>query len=285
MSRTGWAVADGRVRTCAALGLVIVLTLTACGGSTSPAPSSGSGGSVAPGETTGPGDTGAPEPTQGSGETVAPGDGSEAFSAATTALDALDSYAFRVEINSTSTTGTTTTSSRTMMSGVVVNSPAEASSLVQAELDDAGTITSGTEIVIIGAEAWLRSLPGDEPWTAIPAAQASAFTQSMAAFRPEQMFSMYFAGFGGNFDVVGTETKNGVETTRYTGDEAIGAMLGAIAGFQGSWSSEVWIANDGGFLVRSEASAQAATGADAGGYTIVVDITEPNSAGPIEPPA
>lgn len=278
MGAGGW-------RSLLALGLVSVLLVGGCGGSASQAPGPGSGGSVAPGETTGPGGTGTPEPTQGSGETVAPGDGSEAFSAATTALDALDSYAFRVEINSTSTTGTTTTSSRTMMSGVVVNSPAEASSLVQAELDDAGNITSGTEIVIIGAEAWLRSLPGDEPWTAIPAAQAGAFTQSMAAFRPEQMFSMYFAGIGGNFDVVGTETKNGVETTRYKGDEAIGAMLGAIAGFQGSWSSEVWIANDGGFLVRSEASAQAATGADAGSYTIVVDITDPNSAGPIEPPA
>ena len=31
---------------------------------------------------------------------IVTGDGSEAFSAATTALDALDSYAFRVEINS-----------------------------------------------------------------------------------------------------------------------------------------------------------------------------------------
>jgi len=285
MIRTRLTMRAGWRRSLPALGLVSVLLVAACGGSASQSPSPGSSASVAPGETSGPGDSGAPAPTEGSAGTSVPGDGSEAFGAATTALDALDSYAFRVEITSSSTTGSTTTSSRTMMSGVVVNGPEEASSLLQGELDDAGNMTSGSEIVIIGAEAWLRSLPGEEPWTAIPAAQAGAFVQSMAAFRPEQMFSLYFAGVGGNFEVVGTETKNGVETTRYKGDEAVGAMLGAIAGFQGSWSSEVWIANDGGYLVRSEASAQAAAGPDAGGYSIVVDITEPNSAGPIEPPA
>lgn len=284
MSRTWLTIGTGGRTSLPALGLVSVLLVGACGGSASQAPSPGSGGSAAPGETAGPGDTGAPEPTQGSGGTVAPGDGSEAFGAATTALDALDSYAFRVEITSTSTTGSITTSSRTLMSGVVVHKPEEASSLQQAELDDAGNITSGSEIRIIGANAWMRSVPGDEPWTAIPAAQAGVFVQSMAAFRPEQMFSLYFAGIGGNFIEVGTETKNGVETTRYKGDEAIGAMLGAIAGVQGAWSSEVWIANDGGFLVRSEASAQGASGTDSGGYTMIVDITDPNSAGPIEPP-
>jgi len=62
-------------------------------------------------------------------------------------------------------------------------------------------------------------------------------------------------------------------------------MLGQIAGFQGNWSSDVWIANDGAYLVHSEAGAESATGADAGSYRIVVDIIDPNSAGPIEPPA
>lgn len=279
MSQARLTMGAGGRRALLVVGLLGVLLVVGCGGGASQPPRSGAS------ETTGPGDTTAPEPTQGTGETSAPGNGAEAFGAATTALDALDSYAFLVDITSSSTTGSTTTTSRTQMSGVVVNSPEKANSLVQADLDEAGNITSGTEIVIIGDQAWLRSLPGDEPWTAIPAAQADAFIQSMAGFRPEQMFSMYFAGIGGNFAVVGTETKNGVETTRYKGDEAIGAMLGAIAGFQGSWSSEVWIASDGGFLVRSEASAQAAAGPDAGGYSIIVDITEPNSAGPIEPPA
>ena len=59
----------------------------------------------------------------------------------------------------------------------------------------------------------------------------------------------------------------------------------AIAGVQGQWSSDVWIANDGGFLVHSEAGAEGAAGTDSGGFNIVVDISEPNAAGPIEPPA
>ena len=99
------------------------------------------------------------------------------------------------------------------------------------------------------------------------------------------MFGTYFAGIAGNFANSGTESKNGVDTTHYKGDEAVGALLGSIAGFDGTWHSDVWIANDGGFLVHSEAGAEAAAGSDAGSFLIVVDITDPNSAGPIEPPA
>ena len=168
------------------------------------------------------------------------------------------------------------------MSGVVVNSPEEASSLLQEELDADGNVTSSSGIVVIGDAAWV----GDgDTWTPIPAAQAAAFIGSMSAFRPEQMFGLYFAGIGGNFGEVGSESKNGIDSTHYQGDEEIGAILGAIAGFDGQWSSDVWIANDGGYLVHSEAGAEAAAGADDGSFRIVVDITDPNSAGPIEPPA
>jgi hypothetical protein len=168
------------------------------------------------------------------------------------------------------------------MSGVVVNSPEEASSLVMEELDADGNVTSSSGIVVIGDDAWV----GDgDVWTPIPAAQAQVFIGSMSSLRPEQMFGLYFAGIGGNFSEVGSETKNGIDSTHYQGDEEIGAILGAIAGFEGQWSSDVWIANDGGFLVHSEAGAEADAGAEAGSFLIIVDITEPNSAGPIEPPA
>jgi hypothetical protein len=90
---------------------------------------------------------------------------------------------------------------------------------------------------------------------------------------------------GGAFTKVGTESKNGIDSTHYQGDESVGAILGTIAGVNGTWTSDVWIANDGGFLVHSEAGAKAAAGSDAGSYLIVVDISDPNSAGPIEPPA
>jgi multidrug efflux pump subunit AcrA (membrane-fusion protein) len=281
MSGSRWTVDRGRRRSLIALGLAGALAVAGCGGSASQAPGSDAGGSTAPGESTAPAESQPTEPTEAPTEPVEAGDGGEAFTAATTALDALDSYAFRVELDSTTVDGTTTTTSHSLYSGVVVKRPTEANSLQISELDADGNVTSGTEFIVIGAGAWLKDA-GDTAWTAMPAAQMGSF---FAAFRPEQMFGTYFAGIGGNFREVGTESKNGVEATHYQGDEAVGSILGTIAGFSGNWHSDVWIANDGGFLVHSEAGAEAATGSDAGSFLIVVDITDPNSAGPIEPPA
>jgi hypothetical protein len=280
MSRDSRSLAGQRRRLLVA-GLVAVLALAACGGSSSPAATTGPGDSTGPGATTGPGDTPGPTDTEGPG----PGDGGEAFTAATTALDALDSYAFRVEINSTSTTAGVTTASDMVLSGVVVNEPEKASLLQQEQLDADGNITSATGIIVIGSDAWVRSGGEESEWSPIPASGAEGFIQAMAGFRPERMFGMYFAGIGGSFTEVGSESKNGIDSTHYRGDEEIGSILGTIAGFQGQWTSDVWIAKDGGFLVHSEAGAQAAAGAEAGSFLILVDITDPNSAGPIEPPA
>ena len=113
------------------LALVAALALGACGGSASNGPTNGPDGPDGTGGATstpgaasqGPGDTGGP-------------DGGTAFSAATAALAALDSYAFKVEIQSKT--------SHTVMSGVVENKPDKATSLQQAELDATGKTTSST---------------------------------------------------------------------------------------------------------------------------------------------
>lgn len=271
------------VRRIGVAGLVVALAVGACGGSASPAPSTG------PGTSTGPGASASAAATQGPGDTSAPGDtggpnGGTAFSAATTALNALDSYAFKVEIESTSVTGSVTTTSHQVMTGVVENKPDKASTFLQSTLDASGNETSGTGIITIADKAWISSGGPNGPWTEVPVAQADIFVQSMAAFRPEQMFGLYFAGIGGDFTVAGTETKNGVAATHYSGNQAVGTLLGAVAGFQGQWSSDVWIANDGGYLVHSEASATSAAGAEGGSFKILVDITNPNAAGPVQSP-
>jgi hypothetical protein len=261
---------------------ILALATAACGPSATAAPG---GESAAPGSSVGPGASLPAGPTGGPGETPGGATGEGPFAAASTALDALDSYTFRVEVNSTSVSGSETTSDHSIFSGVVVNKPAKASSLDMQTLDAAGTVTDESTFVVIGSQAWTSDSGPSGPWTEIPAAAADAFIQSMAAFRPEQMFGLYFAGIGGDFHAVGTETKNGVATTRYQGDEAVGALLGAIAGVQGSWTSDVWIANDGGFLVHSEAGAQGSSGGEGGSFSIIVDITSPNASGPITPPA
>ena len=256
-------------------GMIAAVAFAGCGGSATTAPSSGPGGSAAPGDGT--------TESQGPAESTAAGNGGEAFAAATTALDNLDSYAFKVELQSTTTTSGTPVTSHMVLSGVVVNAPTEASSLQQKELDADGNVTTSTGIIVIGTDAWVQG-DVDSPWTAIPASSAGAFIQAMAGFRPEQMFGLYFAGVGGDFSAVGSESKNGVDSTHYQGDADIGTFLGQVAGFDGQWSSDVWIANDGGYVVHSEAGADAAAGAEAGTFHIVVDITDPNSAGPVEPP-
>jgi hypothetical protein len=283
MSRTRWTIGLGH-RSLAALGLIVILALAACGGSASQTPGGGSDETSGPGESFPPDKSQDPGQTDGSGDSIVPGDGSEAFSAATTALDALDSYAFRVEMNSTTVSNGTASTTHNLYVGVAVNRPTEANALEISELDADGNVTSGTAFIVIGADAWLKDF-ADTEWTAMPAGQSGSIVAMMTGFRPEQMFGTYFAGIAGGFTSSGTESKNGVDATHYKGDEAVGALLGAIAGVNGTWTSDVWIANDGGFLVHSEAGVEAAAGTDGGSFNIVVDITDPNSAGPIEPPA
>ena len=272
MTRDPWS-AGGR-RALLAVGATLALAVAACGSSATTAPTSGPDGSVAPVVTAAPDET-----TGAGGATTAPaGDGSAAFTAASTALDALDSYAYSVDIKSEGGTQGTT---NTRMSGVVFNSPEEASLLTMAELDESDAVTSSSSFLIIGDEAWTTEaveIDDATEWQSIPAAQAGMLIQSFAAFRPEQMFGVYFAGFGGQFAAVGTETKNGVETTHYEGDESLGTILGGIVGVQGTWSSDAWIATDGGYLVHSEASAEGASGGTDGSFSIVVDIRDINSA-------
>lgn len=280
MTRTRLTIGHGRA-SLVTFGLAAVLALAACGGSASQAPDGNTGATPGTDQSFPPDKT--PEPDQ-TAEPVAPGDGSEAFAAATTALDALDSYAFRVEINQSSTSNGTTTTTRNLYVGVAVNRPTEANALEISELDADGNVTSGTAFIVIGTDAWLKDV-NDTAWTAMPAGQSGSIVAMMTSFRPEQMFGTYFAGIAGNFANSGTESKNGVDATHYKGDEAVGALLGTIAGVNGTWTSDVWIANDGGFLVHSEAGVEAAAGTDGGSFHIIVDITDPNSAGPIEPPA
>ena len=98
MSRTGWKIGRNRL-SLATLGLVGMLVLGACGGSASQTTGWRRQRTSAPGEPTPTTGHRMARPTEGPGASIDAGNGSEAFSAATTALDALDSYAFSVEID------------------------------------------------------------------------------------------------------------------------------------------------------------------------------------------
>ena len=250
----------------------------ACGGASSSAPHTfgepSSGASSEP-------SSGASEPAGSEG----PADGFD-FSKAAEALNQLDSYAFSVEVTARNTQPgpAAVKEGTTLVSGSLINAPAKASTLHLVTSDKDGVVTDETEIISLETAAYLRSGGANGSWQAIPAAQAATFTQLLDSFRPEQMFALYFVPIGTDNTTVGDENRNGVETTHYRGGEDVGAILGSIAGVQGSWTSDLWIARDGGFLVASEAGVQASDANGGGSFSIVVNITEVNSAGPVEAP-
>lgn len=257
----------------------LALLVAACGGTASSGPGDSSGPSaeassepsVAPSDAP----TGSEEPTAGTD-----------FSPAADNLNNLDSYKFSVEIVTANVTGGTgVTEGTTTMSGTVINAPSKASTLHLVSKDKDGTVTDDTEIVIIDTSVWLRSGGATGEWQAIPAAQAPIFTQLMDGFRPEKLFALYFVPIGTDNTVVGDEDRNGVPTTHYRGGEEVAAILGGIAGVQGSWTSDVWIARDGGYLVASEAGVEGSDANGGGSFSLIVNITDIESAdNVVEPP-
>ena len=258
------------LRRVAAGALAAGLALAACGGSASQAPSASSAPPSAEAST-------APTSTPTAGATAPGSTGNPTdFSNAATALANLDSYKFNVEIQSSSASTSGVQAGSSSFTGMVVNKPDKAQTLDMVQKDSTGTITDSTSYIVMTGKAWVKS-GANGTWQEIPSAQADAFMQSLTAFRPEQLFSLYFLPGATDNTAVGSEQKNGVTTTHYKGGDAIGAILSSIAGVSGQWSSDVWIANDGGYLVHSEASVASATASSGGSFSIVVDITDINS--------
>jgi hypothetical protein len=110
----------------------------------------------------------------------------------------------------------------------------------------------------------------------VPAAAVTPMTAAFAAFRPEQLFGTAFGTLGSDYHLVGTESKNGVNCQHFQGDASIGTFFSGLAGVSGTWSSDVWLAVDGGYLVSSNVQAAGATATSAGSFSIDVEITNVN---------
>ena len=258
--------------------LVLGTFVAACGGGASTAPGTSTGGE--PGATTGPGATQTGGGPGGSQDVTA----GEAFGPAASALNALDSYKFNVQIISSSN-GTFGSEGTTSFTGTVVHKPDEEQQFDEVVTDASGSVTSELHFVIIGSNAWTKDTASD-PYTAVPAAAVTPMTAAFAAFRPEQLFWTAFGTLGSDYHLAGTETKNGVNSQHFTGDASIGTFFSALSGTSGSWQSDVWLAVDGGYLVSSNVSAAAASATSAGSFSISVDITNVNdSANKLTPPS
>lgn len=259
--------------------LVAGVFVAACGGPTT-APGSVTPGGSEPATSQAPGATGTGGGPGGSQDVTA----GSAFGTAANGLNALDSYKFNVQITSSSN-GTFGSEGTTSFTGTVVHKPDEEQQFDEIVKDAAGNVTSELHFVIIGSNAWTKE-KSDDSYTAVPAAAVTPMMTAFAAFRPEQLFGTAFGTLGSDYHLVGTETKNGVNSQHFSGDESIGAFFSALSGTSGSWQSDVWLAVDGGYLVSSNVSASAATATSAGSFSISVDITNVNDpANKLTPPS
>ena len=249
--------------------LLAVGTLAACNSAASSAPgtSTGNGGG-------GGGGASQPAATQSGG---GPGESQAAsadFGPAANALDNLDSYRFDVEITSSSN-NTFGSEGTTSFTGTVVNKGTKAQQVDEVVKDASGNITSELHFLVIGDSGWTKET-ADGPYVALPAGAATGMMAGLTAFQPQKLFATAFGTLGSDYSQVGTESKNGVNSNHYHGDESIGTFFSALSGTSGSWTSDVWLAVDGGYLVSSNVSAAAATATQAGSFGIDVEITNVN---------
>lgn len=194
----------------------LALIVAACGGTTGTA-------SVGPAESVAP--TATPVPSSAAPATEAP-PSEGAFPSfdlddLVANLEGVDSYRLVVAVGGT-----------TSYESVVVTKPVLSRDIV---IDD------GTRIVIIGDEAWMGT--GDQ----LQPAPAEMATSMLALFDPMLLAGSFATpGALAGADQVGTEEKNGVQTTHYRIDST--SVVGTLSSMPPGSAVDLWVSDDG-FLV------------------------------------
>lgn len=245
-----------------ALLLTAALTLTGCGGGSTPTATPGSGATTAPAATGEGPATGAPAASGGIN-----------LGGAAASLDDLDNYSFKMIIYSEGAAdgmmGLVKAGGSITMEGTVVMRPAEAADVMMT-LSDGKTATN-IGYRIIGDTAYTSF--GDT-WMSTPAEDAR---KAIDSFKPDKMLSGFSDMEG--LTKVGDEDKNGIATEHYNSSVEPGAGASSIFGLpDATWQTDVWVARQGGFVVSAvmTATGKTETG-EAGSFTVAVDVTAVNS--------
>lgn len=256
--------------------LVAVLALAACGGGSTPAASSEPGATPAAGSTAAPAATSGGEATEA--PAASPAEGGIDIGGAAASLDNLDNYSFKIEMKAEggSEFMMVPAGGSLVMEGDVILKPTEAVDVTMTTND--GTTATVLGYRIIGDTAYINL--GGDSWMSAPADDAAS---AVDAFKPGQMLGSYSSLEG--LSKVGEEDKNGIPSEHYTSSSDPG--IGSTFGLPGAtWTTDVWIAKDGGYVVSA---AMTATGKNASGeqgtFVMTVDVTganDPNLV--IEPP-
>ena len=247
--------------------LIAALALVACGGGAAPAASS------APGATQAAGSTAAPAQTSGGGATEAPAaspaGGGINIGGAAASLENLDNYSFKIEMKAEggSEFMLVPAGGSLVMKGDVILKPTQAVDVTMTTGD--GSTTTAIGYRIIGDTAYINL--GGDSWMAAPADDAE---KAVDAFKPEQMLGSFSSLEG--LSKVGEEDKNGIPSDHYssTSDPGIGDMFGLPGA---TWTSDVWVAKDGGYVVSAAitATGKSASG-EQGTFVMSVDVTGAN---------
>jgi hypothetical protein len=252
-----------RLRRAMVVSLSASLLLAACGGGSTPAATPGGDGSAAP----------VAAETQAGGATTAP-DGAAASGAislgnAASALNDLDNYRFRIGMSSTGTAdfvGVPNGGSLVMDGAVIFRPEPQAAEIVMTT--KGGSADGALSMRIIGDKSYVNM--GGDQWIESGATDGAS---QINAYRPDSLLGSY-AGVQG-LQKVGEEDKNGIAADHYqsTQDMGYAAMFGLP---DGKWVMDVWIAKDGGFVVATQATAEAKEGAETGSFTMTVDVVGAN---------
>jgi len=203
--------------------LSLVLVVAACGGGSTPAPSSAASAEPSSaGASAEPSSAGASAEPSSAGASAAP---SLDVTGAAEALQNIDSYKMTI------------TSDAGSFEAVVIRQPEPAREIT---ITDGSTVT---RIVIIGDQAWLDD--GSGSYTELPAAMVGAFT---GMFDPLLLVGAADAWSSG-WALVGTEDKNGVQARHLHVDAT--TLGAAAAGFPPGATVDIWVA-DAGYLVAWE---------------------------------
>ncbi len=249
-------------RTLGAIVMVLATTflVAACGG--------GNSATGTPGDTS-------PAATAGVAASAPAASGGTGIGGAVTALEDLTSYTFAISMAAEGAAGFSFVPSDGSMTidGTAILEPEIAMDMTMSTKDAAGAETA-FGYRIIGDKAYVSL--GTDMWIETSAEDAQATVESL---KP----GGFMSSFGGldAMQPVGDETKNGVECTRYSGEAP--ATLGAMFGLPtATWTTEAWVAREGGYMVSSAIVGEAPDGT----FTMTVDISDFNSPGnSVETPA
>ena len=229
----------GLLTTCVAL----VFVAAACGGSSS---TPGLGGGV---------------PTLNLGGGGGGGGGTGSLSSGLAGnLDKLDSYQFAETMSGSSFgAGASSDSSGATISGTVINKP-----------DKREWINfAGSQFIVIGDQEWISS--DGTTWT-----PTGSNTSAFSTFLPSMLYGTWFDSFASGYKSAGDDTQNGIACTHYKGDNSINALYGSLAGVQGTFTADLWIAKDGGYPVKGVLAFSATAGGQAGTFGYTLDVTHVN---------